>query len=36
VPVREAMVGQNHFSMLDTLCNPQHRTHQLACQLLGV
>lgn len=36
VPVREAIMGQNHFSMLDTLCNPQHRTHQLACQLLGV
>jgi arylformamidase len=36
VPVREAMVGHNHFSMLETLCNPQHRTHQLACQLLGI
>lgn len=36
VPVCEAMAGHNHFSMLDTLLDPQHRTHQLACQLLGV
>lgn len=36
VLVREAMAGQNHFSMLETLLDPQHRTHQLACRLLGV
>jgi arylformamidase len=34
VPVREAMLGQNHFSMLETLLNPTQRTHQLAMQLL--
>ncbi len=36
VPVREAMVGRNHFSMLESLLHPAQRTHQLALQLLGV
>jgi arylformamidase len=36
VPACEAMAGQNHFSMLETLLDPHHRTHQLACRLLGV
>jgi arylformamidase len=34
VPVREAMPGHNHFSILETLTQPAHRTHQLAMQLL--
>ena len=34
VPVREAMAGHNHFSILETLTQPAHRTHQLAMQLL--
>jgi arylformamidase len=34
VPVCEAMAGQNHFSILETLLDPTHRTHQLAMQLL--
>jgi arylformamidase len=34
VPVREAMLGHNHFSILQTLTDPAHRTHQLAMQLL--
>ncbi len=34
VPVCEAMAGHNHFSMLETLTDPQHRTHALALQLL--
>jgi arylformamidase len=36
VPVREAMVGRNHFSMLESLIDPQHRTHALAQQLLNL
>jgi arylformamidase len=36
VPVREAMVGRNHFSMLESLVESQHRTHHLAQQLLNV
>jgi arylformamidase len=35
VPVREAMAGHNHFSILETLIDPAHRTHQLALQLLA-
>jgi arylformamidase len=34
VPVREAMAGHNHFSILETLTQPAHRTHKLAMQLL--
>jgi arylformamidase len=34
VPVREAIAGHNHFSILETLTQPNHRTHQLAMQLL--
>ncbi len=34
VPVCEAMAGHNHFSMLETLTDPQHRTHALALALL--
>lgn len=36
VPVREAMGGCNHFSMLEKLMDPKHRVHQLAQQLLGI
>jgi arylformamidase len=34
VPVREALLGLNHFSVLDALCEPGHRAHQLALGLL--
>jgi arylformamidase len=34
VPVREAMAGCNHFSILESLTDSQHRTHHLARQLL--
>jgi arylformamidase len=34
VPVREAMAGHSHFSILETLTQPAHRTHQLAMLLL--
>lgn len=34
VPVREAMLGHNHFSILESLIEPGHRTHQLARSLL--
>ena len=36
VPVRQAMVGYNHFSILEALVNPTHRVHHLACQLLNL
>jgi arylformamidase len=36
VPVCEAMPGNNHFSMLESLLDPQHRTHAVARQLLGI
>lgn len=36
VPVCKAMPGHSHFSILESLLAPQHRTHALARQLLGV
>jgi arylformamidase len=35
VPVREALLGLNHFSILEALAQPGHRLHQLALQLLA-
>ncbi len=35
VPVCEALVGLNHFSVLDALLDPSHRLHQLGLQLVG-
>jgi arylformamidase len=35
VPVREALLGLNHFSILDALQEPGHRLHVLAMQLLA-
>jgi arylformamidase len=35
VPVREALLGLNHFSVLEALVQPGHRLHQLALQLLA-
>jgi arylformamidase len=35
VPVREAMVGRNHFSALEALCEAGHRVNSLALELLG-
>lgn len=35
VPVREALLGLNHFSIVDALVQPGHRLHQLALQLLA-
>lgn len=34
VAVREALLGRNHFSVLDALVQPGHRLHALALQLL--
>jgi arylformamidase len=34
VPVREALLGKNHFSVLEALVEPKHRLHSLALQLL--
>ncbi|NMM06093.1 alpha/beta hydrolase [Polaromonas sp.] len=34
VPVREALLGKNHFSVLEALVEPDHRLHGLALQLL--
>jgi arylformamidase len=34
VPVCEALLGLNHFSILAALCEPAHRLHQLALQLM--
>jgi arylformamidase len=34
VPSREAMLGHNHFSVLESLLDPAHRTHALAMNLL--
>jgi arylformamidase len=34
VPVCEALGGSNHFTVLDALCQPAHRLHQLALELL--
>jgi arylformamidase len=36
VPVCEALPGLNHFSVLEALAQPQHRLHQLTCELLGL
>lgn len=33
VPVREALLGLNHFSIVEALVQPGHRLHQLALQL---
>ncbi|RZJ09108.1 MAG: alpha/beta hydrolase [Haliea sp.] len=35
VPVREALLGLNHFSIVDALVQPGHRLHQLALQLIA-
>ena len=35
VPVREALLGLNHFSVLEALVQPGHRLHQLALQLIA-
>lgn len=35
VPVREAMLGLNHFSVVEALVQPGHRLHQLALQLIA-
>lgn len=35
VPVREAHLGLNHFSVLEALIDPQQRLHRLALALLG-
>lgn len=36
VPVREALLGLNHFSVLEALAQPGHRLHGLALELLGL
>jgi arylformamidase len=36
VPVREALLGLNHFSILDALAQPGHRLHGFALKLLGL
>lgn len=35
VPVREALIGLNHFSILEALVKPGHRLHAIAQKLLG-
>ncbi len=35
VPVREALLGKNHFSVVDSLVQPGHRLHGFAMQLLA-
>lgn len=35
VPVSEQLPGLNHFTVLEALCQPTHRLHQLACELLS-
>jgi arylformamidase len=35
VPVREALLGLNHFSVVDALVQPGHRLHQLASRLIA-
>ena len=35
VPVREAMLGLNHFDILDALMQPGHRLNDLALQLIA-
>ena len=34
VPVREALLGLNHFSIVEALVQPGHRLHQLALRLM--
>jgi arylformamidase len=34
VPVREALLGLNHFSILEALTDPNHRLHALALELV--
>ncbi len=36
VPVREALLGLNHFSIVDALAQPGHRLHGFALKLLGL
>lgn len=36
VPVREALLGLNHFSIVEALVQPDHRLHRLALELLGL
>lgn len=36
VPLREAQLGRNHFTMMEGLADPQHRVHRLALELLGL
>ena len=35
VPVREALLGLNHFSVLEALVQPGHRLHELALRLIA-
>ncbi len=35
VPVREALLGRNHFSVLEALVDTDHRLHRLALELLS-
>jgi arylformamidase len=35
VPVREALLGLNHFTVVDALVQPGHRLNDLALQLMG-
>ncbi len=35
VPVREALLGLDHFSVVDALAEPTHRLHRLAMGLIG-
>jgi len=35
VPVREALLGLNHFSTVEALVQPDHRLHQLALRLIA-
>ena len=36
VPVCEALLGLNHFSIVEALAQPTHRLHRLALDLLGL
>jgi arylformamidase len=35
VPVREALLGKNHFSVLEAMVDTEHRLHRLALQLIS-
>jgi arylformamidase len=35
VPLREALLGLNHFNIVEALAQPRHRLHRLALQLLA-